>query len=94
MKRFDWDEVKNLKLKLERDITFEDVVVAINEGKVLDNVAHSNKKKYPNQRMLVVNVQGYAYLVPFVEDDEKVFLKTAIPSRKATKKYLKGGGKK
>jgi hypothetical protein len=51
---------------------------------------HYNKKKYPNQKILIVDVDGYAYLVPFVKDGNELFLKTIIPSRKATKKYLRG----
>lgn len=88
MKYFDWDQDKNEVLKRERDISFEEVVIAIFEGRVLDDVKHPNKKRYPNQRMLVVNIDNYACLVPYVEDAKKVFLKTIIPSRKATKKYL------
>ncbi|MBI2326957.1 toxin [Candidatus Curtissbacteria bacterium] len=88
MKYFDWDERKNLKLKIERGIGFDDVQVAIEEGKLLDTTGHPNKKKYPNQKMFVVEIGNYAYLVPFVEDEEKIFLKTIFPSRKATKKYL------
>jgi hypothetical protein len=88
---YDWDEQKNAKLKLERDICFEDVVAAINEGKLLDVVNHPNSDKYPGQRVYVVEIDGYVYLIPFVDDAEKRFLKAIFPSRKATKKYLKGG---
>jgi len=88
VKYFDWGEKKNKKLKVEREVSFEDVVVAIGNGQVLDIISHPNKKCYPNQKIFIVNINEYAYLVPFVEDEEKVFLKTIIPSRKATKKYL------
>jgi hypothetical protein len=88
MKYFDWDPVKNEKLKVGREVGFEDVLVAIGEGRVLDIVEHSRKERYPNQKIFVVNINEYAYLVPFVEDDEKVFLKTIIPSRKATRQYI------
>lgn len=64
------------------------VQTAIESGYLLDTIAHPNKIKYPNQKMFVVNIDNYVYLIPFVEDDEKVFLKTIIPSRKMTKKYL------
>jgi hypothetical protein len=57
---------------------------------LLDEIEHPNKAKYPNQRVLVVKVDGYAYLVPYVESDDEIFLKTVIPSRKATKQYLGG----
>lgn len=88
MKYFDWDKEKNEWLKAARDICFEDVTQAFDEGRELDRINHPNKKRYPNQEILIVNIENYAYIVPFVEDEEKVFLKTIIPSRKMTKKYL------
>ena len=88
MKYFDWDNQKNQKLKQERGISFEEILIAIDEGNILDIVEHPNKVKYPNQRIFIVNINNYAYLVPFIEDEEKVFLKTIIPSREATKSYL------
>ena len=88
MKFFDWDEIKNVQLKLERAVSFEDVLTAIDEDRVLDDLRHSNKRRYPNQRVLVVEIDYYAYLVPYVEDETKFFFKTIIPSRKATRKYL------
>ena len=88
MKYFDWDKKKNEQLQEERDINFEEVVIAIEEGKILDIVEHPHKERYPNQKVFIIDINHYAYLVPFVEDDEKIFLKTIIPSRKATMKYL------
>lgn len=88
MKYIDWDEEKNSKLKEERSISFEEVLVAIEGNQILDIVEHANKEKYPNQKIIIININEYAYLVPFVEDEEKIFLKTIIPSRKATKKYI------
>ena len=88
MKYFDWNREKNELLKSERVISFEDVVDAIMEGRILGKEDHSNKKKYPDQKIYILEIEEYAYLVPFVEDEEKIFLKTIIPSRKATKKYL------
>lgn len=88
VKYFDWDEAKNKKLQQERGASFEEVMVAINEGRLLTILAHPNQKKYPNQKIFVVNINEYAYLVPFVEDNEKIFLKTIIPSRQATRDYL------
>jgi len=88
MKYIDWDNQKNELLKKERDISFEEVLIAIEEGKVLDVVKHPNKSRYPNQKIFIVQINSYAYLVPFVEDEEKVFLKTIIPSREAVKKYI------
>ena len=94
MKYFDWNKEKNELLQVERDISFEDILIAINEGGVLEILKHPNQKKYPNQMQLVVKSEEYVYIVPFIEDEEKVFLKTIIPSRKTTEKYLKKGGKK
>lgn len=88
MKYFDWNNQKNEQLKEERDISFEDCVIVIEEGKILDIIEHQNKEKYLNQKIFVVNINNYAYLIPFIEDEEKIFLKTIIPSRKATKKYI------
>jgi uncharacterized DUF497 family protein len=88
MKYFDWNPEKNARLQAERDIGFEDVLVAIDAGGLLDVLVHPNQKRYPEQKIFVIAVQGYAYLVPFVEDEEKIFLKTIIPSREATKRYL------
>ena len=85
MKYFDWDEKKNQKLKNERGIGFETIVVAIVEGKLLVTLEHP---KRANQKIYVVNVEDYAYMVPFVENEEKRFLKTIYPSRKMTKKYI------
>jgi len=88
MNYFDWDNEKNEKLKSERGVGFEDVLSAIEAGNLLDILENSNKVKYPNQKVFVVQIEDYVFIVPFVEDEEKVFLKTIIPSRKATKKYL------
>ncbi len=88
MKYFDWDEEKNDLLKETRNISFEEIVLSIADNRLLEVVEHPNKQKYPNQRMFIVEVREYAYIVPFVEDEEKYFLKTIYPSREATKKYL------
>ena len=90
MKLFEWDENKNETLKHSRHISFEDITFYIANDFVLDIVPHPNPVKYPNQRMFIVNVDNYAYLVPFIEKSGIIYLKTIIPSRKATKKYLKG----
>ena len=88
MKYIDWNEKKNLILRLDRDVCFEDVLIAIEEGRVLDIVRHQNIEKYPNQKIMIIKIRSYAYLVPYVEDEEKIFLKTIIPSRKATRIYI------
>ena len=91
MKPFRWGPEKNEQLKFERGISFENMVVAIESGGLVDILAHPNPAKYPNQRVLVVASDGYAYLVPFVEEEDHFFLKTVIPSRKATRDYLNKG---
>ncbi len=88
MKYYDWGAEKNEQLKKERGIGFEERVAAINEGMILHTLIHPEQKKYPGQRIYVVKINQYAYLVPFVEDDEKVFLKKIYQSRKATKNYI------
>ena len=88
MKYFAWDEDKNNLLKETRNMSFEEIVLSLSNNKLLEVVEHPNKQKYPNQRIFIVEVRDYAYIVPFVEDEEKYFLKTIYPSREATKKYL------
>lgn len=88
-RRIEWDKEKNEKLKRLRGVSFEDVVVLIENDAVLDEIEHPNKKKYPRQKIFILLVDDYVYAVPFVKDSEKIFLKTIIPSRKYTKKYLK-----
>jgi len=90
MKYFSWNEEKNELLREERQISFEDVVFYIEQGFLLDVLEHPNQEKYKGQKIFVVQMDEYVYLVPFIEDDREIFLKTIIPSRKATKKYLKG----
>ena len=89
MKEIEWNEDKNQQLKEERNISFETFIPYIETKNVLDIVEHSNQEKYPGQKIYLIEVNNYIWMVPFVEEDEKVFLKTAIPSRKATKKYLR-----
>ncbi len=88
MKYFTWNEEKNEQLKQERNISFEEIVVQIENGQIIDILTHPNDEKYPNQMIMIVECNQYAYLVPYVETDDEIFLKTIIPSRKATKKYL------
>ncbi len=91
MKPFRWNPQKNETLKADRGVSFESVVVAVESGGLLDILAHPNQAKYPRQRVLVVVCDSYVHLVPFVEEDNHFFLKTVIPSRKATRDYLKQG---
>lgn len=88
MKYFDWDPEKNEQLIRERGVSFEQILIAIEGNYLLDIVEHPDKLKYPSQRIFIVQIEDYAYLVPFVENEEKIFFRTIIPSRKATKKYI------
>ena len=88
MKPVNWNTEKNIRLKAERGVSFEEVVSAMSNGGLLVVLDHPNTVQYPNQHMFVVRIRGYAYLVPFVETKQEVFLKTIIPSRKATRIYL------
>ena len=82
---------KNEILKSKRDISFEDVILALESGCLIDDITHPNREKYPNQNIFIILIQikDYVYLVPYVEDDTSIFLKTIIPSRKMDKKYNK-----
>lgn len=91
MKKVDWSKEKSRWLKEIRGVSFEEIKIAIDSSKLIEEIDHPNQKKYPNQKMYVVNFENYIYLVPFVEDREKIFFKTIIPSKKATKKYLQKG---
>ena len=88
MKPILWGAEKNALLRAERGISFEDVVFHIMSGDVLDTFDHPNQERYRGQQIHIIAVEDYIYLVPFVESEEEVFLKTIIPSRKATKSYL------
>lgn len=88
LKYFLWDDAKNRMLKTERGIGFEEVVFLIESGNLLEVLEHPNQQRYPRQQILVVQREDYVYLVPFVEEERYVFLKTIIPSRKATRKYV------
>jgi uncharacterized DUF497 family protein len=88
MKPINWNSTKNQQLISVRGISFEDVVFYLQQGALLDDIEHPKGDKYPNQRVFVININDYAYLVPYVENRKEIFLKTVIPSRKATKIYL------
>ena len=88
MSHYSWNTEKNEELIKLRGISFERIIYHIERDGLLEVIDHPNKDKYSHQKMFVVNINNYAYLVPFVESDSEVFLKTIIPSRKATKKYL------
>jgi hypothetical protein len=90
MKYFNWDPEKNEWLKGQRNLSFEVAIWWIENGGLLDLIEHPNKDRYPNQKVYIVNIDGYVHWVPFVESEIEVFLKTIIPSRKATRDYLGG----
>ncbi len=86
---FYFDEEKNKKLKLERGISFEEIISILQDGLELDVIAHHNKNKYSNQKIFVVEKNSYIYAIPYVESsDKQIFLKTIFPNRKLRKKYL------
>ena len=89
MKYYNWDPSKNEKLKAERNISFEEIVFHIEQGDEVDVFAHPNQERYPGQKISVVLIEGHAYLVPYVESETEIFLKTIIPSRRATKKHVR-----
>jgi hypothetical protein len=88
VKPFRWDPDKNEHLKVGRGVSFEEIVLAIEEDGLRDILVHPNQRRYPGQVVLVVAYRGYAFLVPSIEESTHYFLKTIIPSRKATRDYL------
>lgn len=88
MKPLNWNPDKNHQLIEDRNISFEDVVFYLSHDGLVDDIQHPNKDKYPKQRIFIVSIDEYIHLVPYVEDDKEIFLKTIIPSRKATQQYL------
>ena len=89
MVKFDWDTDKNEWLKVERGISFEEIALLLSSGCLWKTTSHPNQKKYPNQSVFLVPIDNYIYFVPYVLEEETIFLKTAFPHRKATKDYLK-----
>ncbi len=89
MKYYNWNTDKNEELKKTRNISFEEIVLAICNDSIIDVYEHPNQSKYPGQKIYAVSYNEYIYLIPFIETETEFFLKTIIPSRKATKKYLK-----
>lgn len=88
MKHINWNTEKSLKVKKSRNICFEDAVFYIEKGHILDDYEHPDQKRYSGQRIMVIEINNYAYLIPYVENEGEIFLKTIIPSRKATEIYL------
>ena len=90
MKLINWNKEKNTWLKEKQGICFEDILYYLDNDNLIDDTEHPNQKKYRGQRIMVIDIEGYAVLVPYVETGDEIFLKTIMPSRKATKKYLGG----
>ena len=90
MKPVRWNSEKSLSLKAERGVSFEEVLSTISQGGLITVMDHPNREKYRHQKMLVVKIRDYAYLVPYVESENEIFLKSIIPSRKATRDLLSG----
>ena len=91
MKVFNWNPEKNHQLIAERGRSFEEAIFHIENGGLVDDICHPNASDYPHQKIFIVATDQYAYLVPYVENEDEIFLKTVIPSRKFTKLYLRGG---
>lgn len=89
MKVFLWDNEKNEWLKKNRGVSFEQVIILMEREDVLETIEHPNQNKYPDQKIAILKIDDYAYLVPYVQESETIFLKTIIPSRKATNKYMR-----
>ena len=88
--KYDWNPEKNDLLKRERNISFEKIVFHLSQGDIWKTSDHPNQKDYPGQRIYFVIVDGYIHLVPHVIEEDTIFLKTIIPSRKATRDYNEG----
>lgn len=92
MMKFDWNPVKNEWLKKERGISFEQIIFHLQQGDIWKIADHPDQVKYPGQQIYFVLVNDYVFLVPFLKTEDEIFLKTIIPSRKATKEYLGESG--
>ncbi|MCU7958573.1 MAG: BrnT family toxin [gamma proteobacterium symbiont of Bathyaustriella thionipta] len=90
MQIFNWNSEKNQTPIESRGISFEEAIFYIKSGGLLDDITHTNNLEYPDQRIFIVNIDEYAFLIPYVENEEEIFLKTIIPSRKFTRLYLGG----
>jgi hypothetical protein len=88
MRTITWDPDKNQQLQRERDVSFDDVLLALMTDQVLADIPHPRPERYPGQRLLVVRIDDEAYVVPYVTSEEGFFLKTIFPSRKARREYL------
>ena len=94
MATFTWKEEKNEKLQRGRGFSFEELVAALEAGGLLANIPHPNQHTYPHQRILIVNMNSYAYEIPYISEDDNTFFITAFPSRRATQRYRRGKERK
>ncbi|HDQ45675.1 MAG TPA: BrnT family toxin [bacterium] len=85
---YNWDNDKNQRLKKERRISFEEIILAIDNGQLLDVLSHPNPEKYGNQRLYLVALEDYVVVVPFRKEGDEIYLITAFPSRRYTKRYF------
>ncbi len=85
--KYEWNSNKNEWLKINRHISFEQIIFHLGRGDVWRISAHPNPEKYPGQKLYFVIVDGYIYIVPYIVEQDYIFLKTIIPSRKATRDY-------
>ena len=88
MKIFNWNREKNIWLNENRDVSLEDILFYIDHDSLVDDIINPNQDKYPNQRIMVLNIKNYIHLIPYIDTENERYLKTIIPSRKATEKYL------
>jgi len=84
---YNWNKEKNLLLKETRGISFEQIVMHIEKGDLIDIIKHPNEEKYPGQKIYIILLQNYVHMIPFVKDGDEIFLKTIVPSRKMNKLY-------
>ncbi len=84
MKYLNWSQEKNELLKTERDVSFEEIALLVEAGNIL---GIEENPRHPNQKIHILEIENYAYIVPFVESENDIFLKTAFPSRKYTKRF-------
>jgi uncharacterized DUF497 family protein len=89
MLKYTWNEEKNTLLKKTRNISFEQIVQAIEDNQVITKLTHTNPSKYQNQKIFIININNYIYCVPYVKEKQTIFLKTIYANRKYKKKYLK-----
>lgn len=89
MVQYDYNKEKDRLVRLRHGVSFKDIIQEIKRKRVLKRISHPNKTKYSNQKLYIIEIKGYAIVVPHVEQGDTIFLKTLFPSRKYTKKFIK-----